>query len=50
MYAGIDDDHNTVEAFVKMMRGAFPELPLEAYAAGVAPDSPEGWARATEMF
>ena len=29
VYAGIEDDHNTVEAFTAMMRGAFPELPQE---------------------
>jgi DNA-binding transcriptional MerR regulator len=111
VYAGIEDDHNTVGAFTKMMRDAFPELPqepterqveawvdlvelvqdedfiarsremavystakraklseeqwladqqafgeilapraLEAYQAGIAPDSAEGAARATEMF
>ena len=111
VYAGIEDDHNMVEAFTKMMRDAFPELPqepterqveawvdlvelvqdedviarsremavystakraklseeqwladqqafgeilapraLEAYQAGIAPNSAEGAARATEMF
>jgi DNA-binding transcriptional MerR regulator len=29
VYAGIEDDHNTVEAFTKMMRDAFPALPQE---------------------
>jgi len=112
VYAGLDDEHDTVEAFTQMMRGAFPELPQEpterqveawvdlvelvqdedfiarsrqmavysvqkrakfendeqwqtdqvafgeilapraeeAYAAGIAPDSAEGRALATEMF
>jgi DNA-binding transcriptional MerR regulator len=111
VYEGIEDEHNTVEAFTKMMRDAFPELPqepterqveawvdlvelvqdedfiarsremavystakraklsdeqwladqqafgeilapraLEAYQAGIAADSAEGAARATEMF
>lgn len=111
VYAGIDDEHGTSEAFSSMMRNAFPELPAEpterqveawvdlvelvqdedfiarsremavyatakraklsdaewqtdqqafgeilapraaeAHQSGIAPDSAEGAARATEMF
>jgi len=111
VYEGIEDNHNTVEAFTKLMRDGFPELPQEpterqveawvdlvelvqdedfiarsremavysvrkraklddeqweadqvafgeilapradeAYQAGIAPDSAQGRARATEMF
>lgn len=111
VFAGIDDEHGSRRAFAELMRGAFPELPLdptrrqveawvdlvelvqdadfvarcrqmaeygarkraklgdalwqadqeafaqvlvpraqEAHQAGIAPNSPEGAARATEIF